>query len=276
MTDSNAWRGWDRATLSAAYNNNAAVPTGSETVEGWAAASATLRAARPEGLDQLYGSTPRQGWDLFPAARADAPCLVFIHGGYWQRNSRERFTCIVEGALARGWSAALPSHTLAPDASMTVIAAEMRQAMDWLQANGPAKGIAGPVVLSGWSAGGHLAALLADHPAVTAALAISGIHDLGPIQGTGLNDALQLTAEEIAAFSPQFLPVSPKPITVAYGAEELPELRRQSQEFHARRAAAGAPGPLLAVEGADHFSVLDHLRRPDGALLAAAESLLRA
>ncbi|WP_424140071.1 alpha/beta hydrolase [Roseomonas chloroacetimidivorans] len=275
MTDSNAWRGWDRATLSAAYNNNAAVPTAGETVAGWAAASAKLRAERPAGIDQLYGTTPRQGWDLFPAAQPDAPCLVFIHGGYWQKNSREGFSCIVEGALAKGWSAALPSHTLAPEANMTTIAAEMRQAMDWLQANGPSKGIAGPVILSGWSAGGHLTALLADHPVVTAALAISGIFDLAPIQGTGLNDALKLTAEEITAYSPQSLPISPKPLTLAYGAEELPELRRQSVEFHQRRAAAGAPGLLLSVDGADHFSILDQLRRPDGALLAAAGALLR-
>ena len=28
---------------------------------------------------------------LFPATDPKAPCLVFIHGGYWQRNSKEQF-----------------------------------------------------------------------------------------------------------------------------------------------------------------------------------------
>ncbi|WP_043837582.1 alpha/beta hydrolase [Muricoccus aerilatus] len=275
MTDSTAWRSWDRATLSAAYNNNAAVPSGSEMVAGWAAASAALRAHHPAGLDQLYGTTPRQGWDLFPAARADAPCLVFIHGGYWQKNSREGFSCIIEGALAKGWSAALPSHTLAPEAGMTAIVEEMRAAMDWLGTQGRSRGIAGPVILSGWSAGGHLTALLADHPLVRAALPISAIFDLAPIQGTGLNDALKLTEAEIEAFSPQRLALVQKPMAVAYGAAELPELCRQSVEFHARRAAGGAPGPLLAVKGANHFSILDALRQPEGELLHAAEALLR-
>jgi acetyl esterase/lipase len=274
MTEHDAWRGWDRATLSAAYNNNAAVPEGSAMVAGWAADSAALRAARPGGLDRLYGATPRQGWDLFPAARADAPCLVFIHGGYWQKNAREGFSCMAEGALAQGWSAALPGHTLAPEASLTEIVGELRRALDWLAANGAAHGIGGPVILSGWSAGGHLAALLADHPLVRAALAISGIFDLEPIRGTGLNDALKLTEGEIAALSPQRLPVSPKPIAVAYGARELPELRRQSEAFHARRAAAGAPGPLMALEGEDHFSILARLRQPGAALLKAAGALL--
>jgi len=276
MSATQAWRGWDRTALSAAYNNNAAVPGGSAMVEAWAAESARLRAARPAGMDQLYGATAREGWDLFPANRPDAPCLVFIHGGYWQKNGRERFSCIVEGALARGWSAALPSHTLAPEASMTVIAAQMRRAMDWLAAEGPSQGITGPVILSGWSAGGHLAALLAEHPLVRGALPISGIFDLEPIRGTGLNDALALTEEEVATFSPQRLPVSPKPMTVAFGAEELPELQRQSRDFHARRAALGAPGSLLSVAAADHFSILDDLRQPEGALMLAAEALLRA
>jgi arylformamidase len=33
--------------------------------------------------------------------------FVHIHGGYWQRGSKEIFACLSEGPLARGWSAAL-------------------------------------------------------------------------------------------------------------------------------------------------------------------------
>jgi hypothetical protein len=45
--------------------------------------------------------------------------------------------------------------------------------------------------------------------------------------------------------------------------------------FHALRAEAQAPGPLWPVPGADHFRVLEALRRPDGALLRLAAELLR-
>ncbi|PZW50499.1 acetyl esterase/lipase [Humitalea rosea] len=274
MTKPEDWRGWDRETLSAAYNNSAAVAGSAATVAGWAADSKALRTARPAGLDKPYGATQREGWDLFPAADPAAPCLVFIHGGYWQRNAREGFSCIVEGALAKGWSAALPGYAIAPDASLTEITAQLRSAMDWLQAHGAANGIAGPVIVSGWSAGGHLAAMMADHPLVRGVLAISGVFDLAPIQGTALNDALSLTQAELLALSPQKLPLSATPIAVAYGGAELPELQRQSREFHALRAAAGAPGPLLPVPGADHFTILAELRAPGGSLLAAAEALL--
>ena len=43
--------------------------------------------------------------------------------------------------------------------------AEIRAALDWLAEHGPAHGIDGPIVLSGWSAGGHLTAMCLEHPA---------------------------------------------------------------------------------------------------------------
>ncbi len=95
-----------------------------------------------------------------------------------------QFANLIAGPYAHGWAAALPGYTLAPDATMTEIVAEIRAALDWLGEHGPAHGIAGPIVLSGWSAGGHLTAMCLDHPSVVAGLAISGIFELGPIRDT--------------------------------------------------------------------------------------------
>jgi arylformamidase len=273
MSGAARWRDMDPAALDAAYSNLRAVPEAPEMLAGWAAASARLRAARPDGLDKPYGPGEREGWDLFPAADRAAPCLVFIHGGYWQRNRREDFACLVEGALGAGWSAALPGYTLAPEADIARIAGEIGRALDWLAAEGPAHGIAGPVVLSGWSAGGHLAALHAGHPSVRGALAISGIFDLEPIRGTTLNDKLALTDDQIARLSPIRLRHPATPIAVAYGTGELPELQRQSRDFHAVRSAAGGAGPLVPIEGKNHFDIMEELRAPGGALFAAAAGL---
>src|SRR5439155_1054324 len=84
--------------------------------------------------------------DLYPAADKSAPCLVFLHGGYWQRNSREVFAMLVEGVAAHGWSVAIPGYSLAPDASLTEIVAEISAALDWLAGNGEAYGIGGPTI----------------------------------------------------------------------------------------------------------------------------------
>jgi hypothetical protein len=260
------WGKLTQAERDAAYNNSLAVPGSAEMNEARSAASATFRDKHPGALDLPYGPLPRNKWDLFPAADPAAPCLVFIHGGYWQRNTREGFGILMEGVRAHGWSAALPGYTLAPEASLAQIVAEVGAALDWLGEHGSAHGIAGRIVVSGWSAGGHLTAMAVSHPAVSAGLAISGVFELGPIRDTYLNEKLRLTDEEIATLSPLRLPVVPKRLSIAYGSRELAALVGDSRALHAMRAAAHAPGALLPIAEANHFTVLDALRSPDGEL----------
>src|SRR3954468_23254676 len=109
-----------------------------------------------------------------------------------------------------------------------------------------------------------------DHPRVAAGLAISGVYDLGPIRDTGLNNALKLTSAEVTALSPLRLPVVQKRLDIAYGTAELPALVFDSIQLHEQRMAAGAPGRICPIEGADHFSILAELRRPGGALVDIA------
>ena len=268
-----AWGSMTRTARDAAYNNAAAVSGSTQIIDGWVAASATFRAQRAKHVDLAYGPGERNKWDLFPGNDPKAPCLVHIHGGYWQSRNREHFSCLAEGVLARGWSAALPGYTLAPNATLTQIVGEMRSALDWLAAQGSMHGIAGPVVLSGWSAGGHLAALLLDHPSITAGLAISGIFELGPIRDTYLDERLKLTDEEIATLSPLSLPSVGKPLAISYGTAELPALVRNSREYHAHRARSHQPGPLIPIPNANHYN-LESLRSPNGILTRAALRLV--
>jgi len=268
------WASLDQPARNAAYDNNSAV----QGVAAWAerrnAASSAYRAAHSQHLDLRYARGVRAAFDLYPASDPAAPCLVFIHGGYWQRNSREVFATYAEGLAEAGWSIAMPSHTLAPEASLASIVAEIGLALDWLAEHGPAHGVSGPVIVSGWSAGAHLAAMHLGHPSVAAGLAISGVYDLAPIRDTNLNEALKLTDTEIVTLSPLQLPAVPKPLAIAYGTAELPALVHDSRALHERRAAAHAPGPLLPVADADHFSILDALREPNGQLIRAAQALI--
>ena len=268
------WGKLSRAERDAAYNNSAAVPDSQARTEERTAASARFRAETPGVLDLQYGPGERQRWDLFPGTDKAAPCFVFIHGGYWQRGRREDNCIVGAGLRAHGWSVALMGYTLAPEATLTEIVAEIGQSLDWLAANGAAHGIGGPIVLSGWSAGGHLTAMGLNHGAVTAGLAISGVYELGPIRDTYLNEALRLSDGEIATLSPLRLAPVPKPMAVAYGTKEVPALCRDSRDLNAQRAAAHIPGPLLPVAGTDHFTILDELRRPDGQLVRAAIEIL--
>jgi len=174
---------------------------------------------------------------------------------------------MAEGVLARGWSAALPGYTLAPDASLTQITKELRTALDWFSAQAGAHGIAGPVVLSGWSAGGHLTAFLLDHPRVAAGLAISGVFELAPLRDSPhVNDQVKLTEVEIETLSPMRLPGVNKPLSIAYGTGELPAMIASSRDFHAHRAQAHLSGDLIPVVNTNHFTILDQLRLPNSGL----------
>jgi arylformamidase len=269
------WASLDQAERNAAYDNNAAVANSAALIEARNGASAAYRKAHPGGLDLPYAPGARTAFDLYPAPDRGAPCLVFIHGGYWQRNSRELFAAYAEGLAAAGWSTAIPGYTLAPQASLTAIVEEIGAALDWLVDRGKAHGVGGPVVIAGWSAGAQLAVLHLNHRLVAAGLAISGIYNLGPLRDTALNDVLKLTNQEVATFSPvSSPPTAPKPLAIAYGTRELPALVHDSRKLHALRSAAHAPGPLLPIAGADHFTILDELRRPGGQLVRAAQRLI--
>jgi arylformamidase len=269
------WATMSRTERDAAYNNGKAVADNATLNAARIDASKAFRAAHPAHLDLAYGPCERNRWDLFPGPDAAAPCLVFIHGGYWQMNRREDFAVLGEGLASHGWSIALPGYTLAPEATLTEIVSEIEHALDWLAENGARHGIAGPIILSGWSAGGHLAAMGLSHPAVKAGLAISGVYDLELIRDTYLNDKLKLTDKEIAMLSPLRLPAVPKPLSIAYGTAELSTLVADSRDLHALRAAAHQPGTLLPVAGANHFTILNELRAPTGQVTRLALELAR-
>src|SRR5271155_2513587 len=264
------WASLDAAARSAAYDNNAAAADSASWIERRNRDSANYRSAHPAGLDVPYGTAERTAFDLYPAAAPTAPCLVFIHGGYWQRNSREVFACLAEGPAAAGWSVAMPGYTLAPQSSLRGIVAEIGQALDWLAAHGARHGIAGPLVIAGWSAGAQLAAFHLKHPSVVAGLAVSGIYELAPLRDTVLNQALHLTDEEIADFSPLRHPVTKKPLAISFGSAELPTLVHDARDLYAKRSREGAPGRFLPIAGANHFSILRELQQPGGALVRAA------
>ncbi|MFG1477664.1 alpha/beta hydrolase [Xanthobacter sp. V4C-4] len=268
-----AWDTLSQAERDAAYNNNAAVADSAAWVAARDAAAAAYRAAHPARLDIPYGAGARQKLDLFPGA-AGAPTLVFIHGGYWQRNSREVFAHYAAGLAAHGWSVALPGYSLAPEARLADIVAEIGGALDLLAHGGRGLGAGGPLVLSGWSAGAQLALMHLDHPAVAAGLAISGVYELAPLRDTFLNAALDLSDDEIERFSPLRLPSSGKPLVIAYGTGEVPALVHDSEALAARRVAAGVPVSLRPIAGANHFSILDALRDPAGRLARAALDLV--
>lgn len=264
------YRGMDRAALDAAYDNTAAVANSAALLANFDARSARLRAAMPQHLDLRYGSAERNRIDYFAAAPTarPAPILIFIHGGYWQMRAKETFSFLAAGPLAHGIHVALPGYTLAPAITLDGIVDEVRAAIGWIaQHAAEFGGDPARIIVSGWSAGGHLTAMMMDQPEVKAGLAISGIFDLEPIRLNYLNTKLRLDADAARRLSPLLnLAVRAAPLMLACGTGELPELQRQSTAYAAAREQAGLPGRLTCLRGHNHFTILEELARSDGAL----------
>lgn len=265
------WRGFTREALDSAYNNSAAVTASPQYLADWTVRSAVTRARPGALLDLRYGPHERNRIDLFPSGAANAPLFAFIHGGYWQRNSKEIFACMAEGPLAAGIDVALIGYTLAPKAKLGEIVAEIAAAVRFIRREGPSHGVArGLLVTSGWSAGGHLTATTLTMAEVDAGLAISGVFDIEPCRLNYLNEKLRLAPDDVERLSPiRHVSAGQKPVTVVYGTGELPELQRQSIDYATAVQRAGARARLRPLVGHDHFSILEELARPDGAIVRA-------
>jgi arylformamidase len=267
----------DRAALDAAYNNTAAVgqTVRDRYVADWAARSEAVRTTPGAMIDVRYGAGTRERLDVFPSPTAGAPTLVFIHGGYWQLNDKEPYAFLGEGVLNAGFNLALVEYTLAPAARLDQIVAEVRRGVGFVLDHAVQWG-GDPlrVFVAGHSAGGHLTAMAMTDTRVAGGVAISGIFDLEPIRLNYLNDKLRLDEAEAQRNSPiHHLPARSGPLVVTVGQDELPELIRQSDEFAAAWRRRGLPGQYLPLPGRDHFTILEELAHPGGAILRALSSL---
>jgi arylformamidase len=272
------YRGMDRAALDAAYNNSEAVAESPQWLARWRARSAVLRGAALQGglLDLPYGTRPRARLDYFRAGASEPPLFAFIHGGYWQRNDKDMFAFVADGPRAHGIDVAVVGYTLAPHARLTEIVEEISAALTYLHEHAGDFGFdRNRLFVGGWSAGGHLTAMAARHPACRGGIPISGIFDLTPIALNYLNEKLRLDAAEVASLSPLgVLPERMAPLRMFVGGNELPELKRQSSTYAETARRRGLPVALTVLPGHHHFSILDELGAPDGAITRALRELV--
>lgn len=260
---------WDRA-----YDNHAAVAEADDWLANWQTDAGVFRdqcrAGQP--LERTYGVDDREVFDLFEPENEAVGTLIFIHGGYWRALSRDINHQFAAGALARGWRVAFVEYPLCPDVTLESLADSVIAGIQAV-----ADDVEGPLVLAGHSAGGHLVTyavtahsglLAAARRRIRRVISISGLHDLRPIAATtDINGTLGLSEHRAAAVSPalQSPALSGDLICVA-GADELPELKRQTHLLANIWTGLGVTSRAVELAGEHHFSVLEALRSPATAL----------
>ena len=268
------WRTMSQHDRDLGLNNGIAVPASADMVAGWDRHSAGTRARYSGHLDLRYGPRERNRIDFLKVADG-GPRLLFIHGGYWQTRAKETFAVFAGGPMAHGINVALIGYTLAPDATLDEIVAEIHQGLDFLAAQLPdLGGDPDRIVVSGWSAGGHLTSMALSHPSVKAGMAISGIYDLEPIRHSYLNVKLGLDQAMSQRNSPMMQAGGAlKPLSLVVGSAELPLLRKQTADFAGHRAKYGLPVTYEEIPDANHFSVMDELMSPTGRITTLVRQL---
>jgi arylformamidase len=272
--DAPDWRAMSRQDRDLGLNNGIAVAGSVDIAAGWDRRSADMRARHSSHLNLRFGPRERNRID-FVKARQGGPTLLFIHGGYWQTRAKETFTLFAEGPMAHGINVALIGYTLAPDATLDQIVAEIHGGIDFLAGQLPdLGGDASRIVVSGWSAGGHLTSMALSHPNVSAGMAISGIYDLEPIRASYLNVKLGLDEAMSRRNSPLMQEGGAmKPLSLVVGNAELPLLRKQTADFACHRAKYGLPVSYEEIPGADHFTIMNELMSPSGRITTLIRQL---
>lgn len=261
--------------MEAQYNNRANVPEHPRHIAEWAEKSRRWEAEARSELDIAYGGSPAELLDLFLGDAERAPVHMYIHGGYWQANSRKSSSFVARPLVAAGAHVAVLEYGLCPDVSIDEIARQTRAALAWLHRNVASRG-GDPdrITVSGHSCGGQLVgmAMATDWPAFGAGLpidlvkggvSVSGVFDLAPLIDTSINEKVGMDVETARRNSPLFMkPATKAPVALIYGAEETPAFHEQSARFAEAWAVRGAPTSCEAVPGADHFTVLSGMDGP--------------
>jgi arylformamidase len=230
--------------------------------------SAKARAELECQLDVPFGPTVEETVDIFPARDADAPILVFIHGGYWRRLSSKEFSLVARGLVAHGITVVITNYALCPKVTLGEITRQSRAAVAWLaRTERDFAGSRERIFVSGHSAGGQQVGRLlstqweADYglPAdvIKGAFAISGLFDLNPLRYSFLQAMVQIDHQTIQRESPQFnLPAHAPPMHASVGGAESDEFRRQSAGYVDAWQAAGLDGAYSEQPGRNHFSAI--------------------
>jgi arylformamidase len=126
------------AWLDAQYNNRARIPEHAQIFERWAAASALAREKSLCHIDVGYGPEPSETLDVFTSPRANAPVLVFIHGGWWRSLDKRDHSFIAPAFAQAGAMVVVPNYALCPAVTIETITLQLVRVLVWVHRQRPA------------------------------------------------------------------------------------------------------------------------------------------
>jgi arylformamidase len=284
MTNTKVFLDYDQEALDRAYDQRSYAPNSEHVAARQRNRCAEARRRLGEPLRIAYGPTEVEKLDFYATTKANAPIVIFVHGGAWRGGSAEASAHSAELFVSAGAHYAALDFILIEQAggSLFPMVEQVRRAVAWVYANARSLGgdpdrlhiishssgshLSGCVLTTDWAGDYGLPADI-----VKSGLLCSGMYDLYAVSLSARSQYVRFTPEMIEDLSPQRrLRYLNTPLIIAYGSLETPEFQRQSRDFTAAAREAGKPVELLVAEGYNHFEVLETLTSPFGLLGRAA------
>lgn len=253
------------------YNPRLTVKDAHLVMPGWRKRAMATRERFPPQGDLKYGPHPRENIDLF---RPENPkgTVVYIHGGYWRMLSKLETSFVAEDFVRAGYTVALINYPLSPDRTVFDIRASVVRAFVYLYREKLLQAEKSNIVVTGHSAGGHMAALhlATDWSAlglpvdpIKAVVSLSGVFDVEPLIQTSMNADLRLNAATARPLNLLKAPLlSRAKLVLAVGADEPGEFQRQTTDM-AEHWKELAPD-VMVIPATNHYTIVDRLSEPGG------------
>lgn len=271
--------------LDAEYDVEKAVSNFPNYIQDYVDSSLEARRTLKGRKEVKYGPTLMERLTIYPAKNPLAPVLVFIHGGYWKMGTGDEYEFIAMGPWKAGFTVVIVTYSLAPNVSIPEMIRQVRASVAWTATNiADFNGDPAGIFIAGHSAGAHLAAMTVitdwsdyglPQETIKGMLALSGLYDLLPVSQTFVQPSLRITSEQVLNSSPiRQIRSTNIPVIVAWGDQETEAFQKQSSEYLFAWKAAGNTGRSRIIAGANHFSILESFKNPEGEMTGALISLM--
>lgn len=238
-----------------------------------------------KGIEVSVGADPYQGLYVYPAAAPNGDVLCVMHGGGWTNGYKEWMAFMAPALTARGVTVVSIGYRLAPAHVHPAQFQDCADAVAWVRAHiADHGGDPDRIFVSGHSAGGHLASLLAlradwrdarglPTDVIKGALPISGTFVFG--DGSGLSMRPRFLGDPALAMESDASPLThihaaAPPFLVAHGDKDFPHLQAQGEDFARQLTALGVSADILVLPDSDHLGASYESGRANGAWIGPA------
>jgi acetyl esterase/lipase len=217
--------------------------------------------------DLSYGPDQRQRLDIYtPAESSSAPVVIFFYGGSWSSGNKNRYLYVASALTERGFVTVIPDYRLYPHIKFPAFVEDGAAVVAWVQQHIAAYG-GNPrnVFVMGYSAGAHIAAMLAlDERYLPAAAAkpvqgmigLSGPYDFLPLNNEHLENMFGPPERYPESQPINFVDGSEPPMLLLHGKRDKLVYPFNTEHLARRVEARGGCVKTVIYPRVDHVNML--------------------